>query len=373
MNKLLVFIKKEAVFCTAALAALISAVFVPPSAKYIGYINFNVLYMLFALMAVIAGLSRLNVFLRLAEVLLPLSKGKCRRLVFVLWALCFFSAMLVTNDVALITFVPLAITMLTMAKCEEYMIYTIVLQTVAANLGSMMTPMGNPQNLFLYDTFGVSPAEFALITLPYGILSFILLSLATLVLIKDKAASIEIISTDLGSKKLIYCYAVLGILCLLTVFKYIDHRITAGAALVFLAAADRRTLKNIDWFLLLTFVMFFVFVGNLGEITAVKDFISRMIKGRECVSAVILSQVISNVPCAAMLSGFTDNYRALITGTNIGGLGTLVASLASLISYRLYGSVYRDARPKEYLTAFTVINLIFLAVLLAFALLLLRG
>lgn len=364
MTKIVSFIKKEAVFCVAALAALISALFVPPSAKYIGYINFNVLYLLFALMAVIAGLARLNVFLRLAEVLLPMSRGKCRRLVLVLWGLCFFSSMLVTNDVALITFVPLAITMLTMARCEEYIIYTAVLQTIAANLGSMLTPMGNPQNLFLYDTYGLTPAEFLFITLPYGILSFVLLSAATFILIKNKKAEIQIGCTALGSKKMIICYAVLTILCILSVFKITEPLLSAAVTAVFLLAADRRVIKNIDWFLLLTFVMFFIFVGNLAEISAVKGFISGILKGRECISAVVLSQIISNVPCAAMLSGFTDNYRALIAGVNIGGLGTLVASLASLISYRLYCSGYKKAQPKKYILNFSLISVVFLIILL---------
>lgn len=367
-EKILNFIKKEIVFLTAAVVALISAIFVPPSKAYIGYINFSVLGLLFALMGVVAGFSRLGVLKRAAEIMIEHSAARGQRvLVFVLWTLCFFGAMLITNDVALITFVPLSITLFTMLGCEEYIITTVVLQTAAANLGSMMTPMGNPQNLFLYDTFALSLADFFKITLPYGALSFLLLFAANMLLIKNKPLSIENgEKTQIGDKKKLVMYAALGVLCLLSVGKLLDYRITVAATAVCMLIFDRHTLKNIDWFLLLTFLMFFVFVGNIASVDSIKTQISQIIEGREVLSAVLLSQVISNMPCATMLSSFTDNGAALVVGTNIGGLGTLVASLASLISFKLYCAMTPKADKKAYIFKFSALSVIFLLILLLF-------
>ncbi|MBQ6554683.1 MAG: citrate transporter [Firmicutes bacterium] len=364
MTKLKEFFKKETVFCIAALAALISAFFTPPSMNYITYIDFRVLFMLFSLMSVVEGLSRLGVFTRCAEVMVS-KANNLRLLVFVLWGLCFFSAMLITNDVALITFVPLAITVLTMTNSREYIIRTVVLQTAAANLGSMLTPLGNPQNLYLYNYFNVPAAVFFKITLPCTAISFALLFVSTFVLIKNKKTDIRITKkTKTGSKKLLALYCVLAVLCLLSVGKVTDAWMTALIVLVSLAIADNEVLYGIDRFLLLTFVMFFIFVGNIAAMDGVKNAHSQIIECKELVFSVLLSQVISNVPCAAMLSGFTDNYRALILGTNIGGLGTLVASLASLISYRIYCAEVKDARRGKYILHFSIVSIIFLLILL---------
>lgn len=364
MTKLKQFFKKETVFCIASLAALISAFFTPPSLNYITYIDFRVLLMLFSLMAVTEGLSRLCVFKRCAEIMVP-KADNLRLLVFVLWGLCFFSAMFITNDVALLTFVPLAITVLTMTDSREYLINTIVLQTAAANLGSMLTPLGNPQNLYLYSFYNVPAAEFFKITLPCTALSFALLFISTLVMIKNKKTKISITKkTALGSQKLLALYCVLGILCLLSVAKIVDCKITAAAVLISLLIADSEVLYAIDRFLLLTFLMFFIFVGNIAAIDSVKTALSQIINGKELIFSVLLSQIISNMPCAAMLSSFTNNYRALIIGVNIGGLGTLVASLASLISYRIYCAEVKDARRGKYILHFSIVSIIFLLILL---------
>lgn len=368
MNRLIRFAKKEAVFLISSAAALISAFFVPPSREYIGYINFGVLCLLFALMSVVAGFSRLNVFTRTAEELIRIgARGGLRAISAVLWGLCFFCSMFITNDVALITFVPLAITLLVMIDEKKSIIPVVVLQTVAANLGSMLTPIGNPQNLYLFDTFDMTPGVFFAAVLPYGALSFLLLSAANLILVKKRSITPEIKEkTELGSSRLLVLYAILSALSLLTVAKVVDHRITAASVALSLIIFDRGTFKSVDWFLLLTFVMFFIFVGNIASIDSVKAAVSGMIRGREVLSAILLSQVISNVPCAAMLSGFADNGTALLIGTDLGGLGTLIASLASLISFRLYCANVQNADKKNYLICFTFINVIFLLILYAF-------
>ena len=361
--KIIEFIKKEAVFFISAAAALISVFFVPPTKEYIGYINFSVLGMLFALMCVVQGLSGQNVLNKAAQFLISRSKS-LRALVIALFTLCFFTSMLITNDVALITFVPLAITLLQSAGREKYIIHTVILQTAAANMGSMLTPMGNPQNLFIYEHYHLTMAEFLTITLPYTIASYILLIIIAYILIKNEDMRVNAEKCAVKNRYMLGLYAVLGILCILSVLKVLDYRITVLIVLFSLLISDRKTLCRIDWFLLLTFVMFFVFVGNIARIDAVKNFISNAVNGRECIAAVIISQVISNVPCAAMLSGFTDNYAALLAGCDIGGSGTLVASLANLISFRLYVMHCKTPDAKKYIAHFTLLSIVFLAVLM---------
>lgn len=351
----------------SALAAAISMILVPPDASYIGYINLSVLVLLFCLMIVIAGITKLGVFEVLSQRLLS-KAGSLKRLALILVLMCFFTSMFITNDVALLTFVPFTVMVLRFAG-EKRLIYVIVLQTVAANLGSMLTPMGNPQNLYLYSYFGVDTAQFFNITLPLVCLSGLMIIIFTL-LISNK--QIDICFTEkavIHDKKRLISYLALFAVCLLAVLNIIHY----GVALLVIITAvfffDKSLLKRVDYPLLLTFVCFFIFVGNLGRLEAVQKLVSSLIAERELLFSALLSQIISNVPAAVMLSGFTKDYQALIAGTNIGGLGTLIASLASLISFKLYAKT-DGAKPGLYFGIFTAINLLFLAPLLAAELLL---
>jgi Na+/H+ antiporter NhaD/arsenite permease-like protein len=358
------FIKKEAVLCAAALLAVISMFFVPPDTAYIGYINFRVLCLLFSLMTVVAGLRGLKVFDIIAR-RLAAKCGNMRSLVTVLVAVCFFSSMLITNDVALLTFVPLAIGVLTISGGKEYIIYTVILQTVAANMGSMLTPMGNPQNLYLSDFYSMSTAEFFSATLPVCIASAVLI-LLMLLFVKKRSVAVADSSDNISvNKKLLAVYIILGILALMAVFNVTEHFYICVTVITLVAvlACDRAVLKRVDWFLLLTFVMFFVFVGNAARIEPIRELLSTLTKGREVLVGALSSQLISNVPAAVMLSTFTDNGRALLVGVDIGGLGTPVASLASLISYRLYAAS-EDSNKGRYMLMFLGINFALLAVLL---------
>lgn len=355
------FIKKEAVFVIASLCALISMFFVIPDREYIDYIDYRVIGLLFILMSVVAGFSELGVFQKISEYLISRIKN-LRLLVMVLWMLCFFSSMIITNDVVLITFVPLAITVLTLSGNKKYIIYTLVLQTIASNLGSMLTPMGNPQNLYLYSYFGVSAGEFFKITTPVIILSFAMLLISSM-FVKSSKMEIDIEIRNMNTDIKFYIYIVLLVLAILTVFKMIDYRIVLVITIIAELLFDRGVFKNVDWFLLLTFVSFFIFVGNIARIDIIKSTVINIIRGRELIVGVLSSQVISNVPAAVMLSTFTDNYRGLILGTNIGGLGTLIASLASLISFKIY-SRKNDSNIKKYIALFTAVNIIFILILL---------
>lgn len=361
MKSILKFIKKETVFSISIILALISMLFVTPDKEYADYIDFKTLALLFCLMSVMAGYKKIGLFKSVGANLLSKTK-KTRSLVFVLVILPFVFSMLITNDVALITFVPFALTVLAMCDEEKLIIPVVVLQTIAANLGSMLTPVGNPQNLYLYSKSGIGLGEFILLMLPYTLASFILLLIGIAILKSDSIETPNLASDKIPIKPAIV-YGIGFLLSLLVVSKVLDIRILLVITLLYLVIFDRKILKDVDYALLGTFIGFFVFIGNLGRVDAFKDFLEGIIEGNETVVSVIASQVTSNVPAALLLSGFTDNIKALIVGTNLGGLGTLIASMASLISFKQLGHEYPEKRGK-YLILFTISNIIFLAILL---------
>jgi len=372
MKKIIEFIKKETVLSIAFLMAVISAFIVPIDAQYIGYMDFRVLVLLFTLMAVMGGLQSLGIFEKLSYALLKYVKST-RSLTLLLVSLCFFLAMLITNDVALITFVPFTILILEKVDKPGLLIPIIVLETIAANLGSMLTPVGNPQNLYLYGLSALNIQEFLLHMAPATVLSFALL-LICIFLQKKETITLADASQTSGKKNpaLTTYYFVLFALCLLTVAYLIPYPVLLLFSIPVLLIWDRETLKNVDYSLLFTFISFFVFIGNMQRIPSVANMISSLVEGRELIVAFLASQVISNVPAAMLLSGFTDNYKDLLLGVNIGGLGTLIASLASLISYK-YFTVHARKLPKElditkgkYMIHFTIMNLLFALVLLMF-------
>ena len=355
------FFKKETVLCIAGLLAVCSAFFVPPSPEYLEYLDLRVLALLFCLMLVVAGLQSIGVFQALGTSLLSGTRTT-RHLILMLTGLCFFSSMLITNDVALITFVPFAIMVLRMAGLENLLIPVIVLQTLAANLGSMFTPIGNPQNLYLYSAFAIPAAKFLLTMLPLTLLSLLLLIAAAWRLPNTGLSIQSMESPALLSKGRLTVYLCLFLVCLACV----AHLITFPWMLLIVGICiyiiDRSLFRHADYFLLLTFVCFFLFIGNMERIPAVSGFFHHLIDQRELLLGILLSQCISNVPAAILLSGFTQEWRPLLYGVNIGGLGTLIASLASLISYRYYTNI-DGARKGKFFRTFTIYNVIFLLIM----------
>ncbi len=361
-EKIIAFCKKEIVLVVATVLAVASAFVVPPSVAYLNYIDWHVLGVLLSLMIVMAGLQRNGLFDRLGEVLLSHTK-KVWQLALVLVMLCFFMSMAITNDVALITFVPFAVVALEKSGLERLLIPVIVLQTIAANLGSMLTPIGNPQNLYLYNISGMNIGEFVLVMLPYTVLSFLLL-IISLLLIKGKGEAVtvaEVQKKNLDTKKII-AYLVLFVLAFLVVLKVLPFELVLAITLAVVFFMERAVLKEVDYCLLLTFISFFVFTGNMGNIPAIKTALQQLVEGREVLIGVISSQAISNVPAALLLSGFTGDYKALLVGVNLGGLGTLIASMASLISYKIFANKYNSQKGR-YFVSFTVANIIFLIIL----------
>ncbi len=479
-GNILEFIKKEPILTVATVLAIISCFFVTPGREYLSYINWRTLILLFCLMAVVAGFAKAGVFRYISRKLSQRMKDT-RRLSVGFMLLCFLLSMFVTNDVALVTVVPL--TLLTMMGCsEKAKIQTLVQETIAANLGSMLTPFGNPQNLYLTSYYGIGMGEFLRLMLPYTGVALVILLLQTLISPKEglggkareagisergasdagvpegrakgavipereareagipegrvkgagtpereareagipegrakgagtpereareagipegrvkeaeipegknrEAASLYESGENLTGKDEMYeealrekllrskgrlvsilLYGILFIVSMFSVARILDYRILFGIILITILVYDRSVLRNVNYTLLLTFVSFFVLIGNLGAMTQIQAALTQMIEGRELLTAILSSQIISNVPAAVLLSGFTDQGKALIVGTDLGGLGTLIASMASIITFQLY-SLESGAKKGKYFLTFTLWNVIDLVILGAVA------
>lgn len=360
MEQIKRIIKKETVFVIAVILTIISMLFVRPSKDYIAYIDYSVLSILFCLMAVVAGFQKIGVFKALSsKILSKTSNGKAIGIILVL--LCFFTAMLVTNDVALITFVPFTIGIL--GDDDNNLIFVVVMETIAANLGSMMTPIGNPQNLFLYSFYDFDIVRFFLIMLPLVAVSLTLI-MAIMFIKKKKDLLICVNQEDvIIDKRQLTKYILMFVICILAVLHVIHYLVCFGIIGFVLLVSDKKILWKIDYMLLLTFVCFFIFVGNVGSIETIRLFIADILVGREVLVSAIISQGISNVPAAIMLAPFTDKATKLLIGVNIGGLGTIIASMASLISYKYY-AVRENSRKGKYLLIFSLINFALLIILL---------
>ncbi len=354
------FFKKNAVLCVATLAAFVTSCIVPPDAAYLGYFDLKTLTCLFLTLAVVCALRNIKFFTILARRIVMLT-GNLRMLTLALVYITFIGSMLIANDMALITFLPLGYFALSVTKQEKHMAYVFILQNISANLGGMLTPFGNPQNLYLYTAFHIPTGEFMGIMLAPFLLAVSMLTVCCLILKKEPLAIGEEFPEKLNKKRTVL-YLVLFTLSILIVFRLFPYQLGLVVIPVILFFADRDALKAVDYPLLLTFVMFFIFSGNMARIEAVHTLLSGLLEKSTLLVSTLSCQCISNVPTAILLSRFTDNYRELLLGVNIGGTGTIIASLASLITF----SEYRLLHPgdsKRYLALFTLLNLLFLVVL----------
>ena len=361
MKKVIFFVKHETVLSVACLLAVLSCLFVHPSKAYIGYINFSVLSLLFCLMTTVAGMVSVGAFDVLSHKLLSGIK-RFRTMAGLLILLCFFMSMFLTNDVTLITVVPFTIMMITLTGMQRNTISLLVFETIAANLGSMLTPFGNPQNLYLYTQFDVSLPAFLKIMFPFSFAALVLL-LVNILTMQDQKLEMKIKGDPkISDRKKLLIYLLLFIFAILTVARILDYRILLLVTILTIMIMDRRLFLNVDYSLLLTFVFFFVFVGNMGKMKVVSDALQVLVSGRVLLISVLASQFISNVPAAILLSGFTTDYKSLMIGTNLGGLGTLIASMASLISYKFYAEEFNDSKGR-YIAVFSFWNMIYLVIL----------
>lgn len=398
MKRVIAFVKKETVLTVAWILAVISSFIIPPDPDYVGYIDFKSLCTLWSLMIVVAGLTKAGLFDRIGAFLLSKTTYVWQLLALLIF-LPFLFAMFITNDVALLTFVPFSMHILKMSGKEKMLIPVVAYQTLAANLGSMLTPIGNPQNIYLFGLSGMNVDDFIMLMLPYTCLSALLLMVGIMsvkgkrkkVFDEGNDTSVKIENTvneatnektdktdntekqrvsrnireDRSTDKQTSVYGILFVLAVISVAfpKVIRYPYVVIAVLVVSFVMDRKVLVSIDYALLFTFVGFFIFTGNLGRIDVVRNYMISLVKGHEIMAGIISSQFISNVPAALLLSEFTTRISDLIIGVNIGGLGTLIASMASLISFKLLAHNYNELKGR-YLIYFTAVSIIFLAILL---------
>lgn len=357
------FIRKEPVLMAAGVLAVISMFFVPPDAAYMQYIDFKTLSCLLCLMISLKGIEREGLLIALSVKLSSRIKN-LRTLGFFLVFLCFFISMLMTNDVALIAIVPITLAVLFMCRLERYSAFITVAQTLAANIGSSLTPIGNPQNLFLFVRYGFNPVQFVLTILPFVLFGGALLAVCCRLLPKLPIER-EAVDVPTIRKKATAAYGAMFILVVVSVFGLISYLVTVIIIATSAFMVDKRTLAKVDYSLLLTFIAIFIFVGNISRIDLINNFISGWAQKDTVLTAVVSSQFISNVPAAVMLSGFTDNSTGLLIGVNVGGMGTLIASMASVISYKLYMAVFPNGG-RRYMALFTSLNVLSLGLSLLF-------
>lgn len=363
MKQTVLFIQKEPVLTAASILALISVFFVPPDSTYLQYIDFKTLLCLFCLMTALKGIEREGL---LNAISVKLSSGMkdLKPFIFLLVFTCFFASMFMTNDVALIALIPITLSVLSLCGQERHTALVVVLQTIAANIGSSLTPIGNPQNLYLFTRYEFGLPSFLRVTFPFVLFGGILLALVCFFIPRYPISQVKS-TTPVIRKRPVIAYGAMFFLAVAAVLRLVPYQAAAIIILAATAILDRRTLCQVDYCLLLTFASIFIFVGNLARIDWVYQAVSELIRKDTMVTAALLSQFISNVPAAVMLSGFTDNAYQLLTGVNVGGMGTLIASMASVISYKLYAAAY----PKKtilFLGIFTAFNLLFLIALLLF-------
>lgn len=365
LTSLFRFVKKNAVMVIAFVLALSTAVFVPVDRAYLGYFDLRTLTCLFCVLAVVCALRNIRFFYTMARAVVQCFRT-ARMSVLGLVFITFIGSMLIANDMALLTFLPLGFYVLHSTGKEEYMAFTFVMQNIAANLGGMLTPFGNPQNLYLYSKFGIPTAEFMKIMAPPFLFAVALITLCCVLFVKPEPLRLSEEPVRLDKKRAAL-YLVLFALAIAIVFRGVPYWIGLLVIPSVLLVADRKALEAVDYPLLLTFVFFFIFAGNMGRIPAVRVFLSSLLERNVLVVSTLSCQFISNVPSAILLSQFTPDYADLLVGVNIGGAGTLIASLASLITFREYLR-HEPRRARSYIATFSAFNFGFLSLLLGFML-----
>jgi len=359
-HRLIVFLKKNIVMFIALFAAILTSFFVPINKEYIDYFDFKTLTCLFCVLAVVCALKNIRFFYALAHKIVELFKNS-RMAILALVYITFIGSMLIANDMALLTFLPLGYIVLHATGKEKYMAFTFIMQNIAANLGGMLTPFGNPQNLYLYSKFNIPTLEFmGIMALPF-VLSILLITICCLVFVKKEELVVPEEKIILPKARTII-YLLLFIFSIIIVFRVIPYWTGLIVIPIVLLFMDKEALKQVDYPLLLTFVFFFVFSGNMSRIDGVRNLFNKLLEKNTLLFSILSCQVISNVPSAILLSQFTSNYKALLIGVNIGGVGTLISSLASLITFREYVHHYHH-KTKYYIGMFSLFNFAFLIIL----------
>lgn len=360
-QKLAPLLRGNAMLLIALLAAAVTAFFVPPDREYLGYYDLKTLSCLFCMLAVVGALRNMDVFASLSQRLVRTFRT-VRGVSAMLLAVTMLASMLLTNDTALLTFLPLSWLVMHSTGQDRHLPLLFVLQNCAANLCGMITPFGSPQNMYLYSCYSLAPGEFFAAMLPPFAISAAGVLLGCLFFPKTELtvpeAPVSLKAGRLGVYAALFCLAAAMVMGAVPYW--------AGLAVITAAllVLDPSALRGVDWGLLGTFAAFFTFSGNLARMGPVRELFSRLLSRGVMPVSALTSQIISNVPAAILLSRFTDDWRGLLTGVNIGGAGTLVASLASLITFREYTRRF-PGRAGRFLALFSAVSFGFLAVLLA--------
>ena len=333
VRKSAAFVRANAVFCIALALAAVTSCIVTPDAQYLQYPDFKTLTCLFCTLAVVCALRNIKFFTILARRIVTLT-GNTRAAVLALVYITFIGSMLIANDMALLTFLPLGYFVLSTTGKQKYMAFTFVMQNIAANLGGMLTPFGNPQNLYLFSHFEIPTAEFmGIMVIPFAV-AIVLVTLCCLVFVRRENLELKDENEMHLPPMRTAFYLILFAYSILIVFNTIPYWTGLIIIPICLLFADRNALQKVDYALLGTFLCFFIFAGNMSRMEPVRALFSSLLEKDTLLVSALSCQFISNVPSAILLSQFTENYRELLWGVNIGGAGTLIASLASLITFR---------------------------------------
>lgn len=363
LDRIITFLRHEAVLCIAFVFACASIAATGDVTSAPGYIDWRVIILLFSLMASVAGLKSSGVLARIAQRIVSGERSK-RVVCFALVMLPFFSSMLITNDVALLTFVPIAALALEAAGWRDMLVRVIVMQTLAANLGGMVTPVGNPQNLFIFTTYELTAADFFSALAPFGALAFAMLAIGCAVAGSERSNVVLKVDDNAIDTRRFALHAGLFLVSVLSVARIIPYEVLPLVIAPALFIFDRKIFAQVDYALLATFACFFVFSGNMAHMPAMQGFLGGLMAGHPMLTSLATSQVISNVPSAVLLAGFTQNWHSLLIGVDLGGLGTPIASLASLIAFRLYMHT-SGARATAFMREFLIANVVGLALMTA--------
>lgn len=326
-DRIIDFFKEETIFAISLALAIVSCFFVLPSSNYLNYINWETILLLFLIMLIVELLKNFSVFEILVRKLL-LKVQSTRGLVFILIFTCFFSSIFLTNDVSLIIFVPFTLLVLKKIDRLDLAIFSVSIQIIAANVGCMVLPIGAPHNIVMYTVSHIPFLSFFMVLLPYIIVSTVFLFLLLFLVPNDNVNLQNFEKIDFDRSNLF-----------------------------------KKAIMGVDYYLLLTFIALFILIGNLQNIPLFNSLFAKFIIGNEVLWGALASQIISNVPAAILLSGFSTNFEAIIVGINIGGFGTLIASMANVISYKIIIREHAEFKMR-YLIVFTVLNLILLILLL---------
>lgn len=355
MQALTKFSKRHAVLTVSFILAVLSCFITPPNPGYLKYIDYRTICLLFSFMCVIAGLRRLGLFDELSKVIIRRTTAE-RSVAAVLVVMSFGMAMFLTNDITLVTLVPLTLIIFANdgstigADQKRLLVVTLVIESLAANFGGMMMPFGSPQNIYLYSFFNLTMRQFFTTMLPYAVPGLVIL-LVIIRCIKFEN-TIDVARLDAlpplkhtpQARWALVVFLILFGLAILSVAKVVNYLVATAVILLAMVILDRRAILKVNYVLLLTFIFFFIFVGNISRLTMLQTVIQHSVHHHEVLVSILASQVTSNVPAAILISKFTHDGLGILIGTNVGGMGTLIASMASLITYQLLTAKYPDTK-----------------------------